>query len=367
MKSLRNLVFGRVLREGHIWLPGYLSGRLSRWGEKPCRRAWILFADHYEPRWRRAEMEVAVSRVQTWFKHWPALASQHEDSAGRPPLYTFFYPQEEYSASLLDPLAEMTHSGIGDVEVHLHHDGEGEQDFLDRMSGFLETLEQRHGLLRRHNGKLKFGFIHGNWALDNSGSGGRHCGLNNELLLLKRLGCYADFTFPSVPDVSQPRLVNTIYWATDDPQQPKSHDTGVMVRPGSAVSGDLLMVPGPLGLNFRGGRLLPRIETGELAALNPVTPERVRLWLKVAPRIGEDVFIKLFAHGAPESNAEALLTRDLPTVFRELRRVSAEQGMAFYFVSAWQMRQVIDALSQEKDPPGVLHRTAVAGMARREA
>ena len=36
--------------------------------------------------------------------------------------------------------------------------------------------------------------------MDDSGlPGGRHCGLNNELTLLKQLGCYADFTFPAVP------------------------------------------------------------------------------------------------------------------------------------------------------------------------
>ena len=38
----------------------------------------------------------------------------------------------------------------------------------------------------------RFGFIHGNWCLDNSRADGRWCGLNNELILLRELGCYAD-------------------------------------------------------------------------------------------------------------------------------------------------------------------------------
>ena len=62
----------------------------------------------------------------------------------------------------------MASDGIADVEGHLHHDGEGQQKFIDRISGFTETLFSRHGLLRKSNGKIVFGFIHGNWALDNS-------------------------------------------------------------------------------------------------------------------------------------------------------------------------------------------------------
>jgi hypothetical protein len=62
----------------------------------------------------------------------------------------------------------MKRAGIADVDVHIHHDGEGQQNFVDRMSGFSETLVTRHGLLRLSHGRPVFGFIHGNWALDNS-------------------------------------------------------------------------------------------------------------------------------------------------------------------------------------------------------
>ena len=175
---------------------------------------------------------------------------EHYDSAGRPPQYTFFYPQEEYLPELLDPLAEITREGLGDVEIHLHHDGEGERDFVDRMEGFKEALHNRHGLLRKTDGQISFAFIHGNWALDNSHPEGRFCGLNNEIVLLKQLGCYADFTLPSAPSPTQTSIVNTVYWATDDPLKPKSHDTGVPVTPGKKQTGDLLMVPGPLGFRI---------------------------------------------------------------------------------------------------------------------
>ena len=110
------------------------------------------------------------------------------------------------------------------------------------------------------------------------------------------------------------------------------------------------MVPGPLALNWRGGRLLPRIETGELAAHNPVTARRVNLWLEAAPSIGVDVFIKLYAHGAREDNAAALLGRDLDFALSTLRRACQERHAELHFVSAWQMREAIEAVRCNLNP-----------------
>jgi hypothetical protein len=340
---------GRLGRNAHLWAPGYVSSHWRRPKSAPTR-VWLAFADHFEPRWHNAGQAQAEARVEAWRTKWPEIAKRHLDSAGRRPVYTFFYPQEEYHPRLLDPLAELTSLGIADVEVHLHHDGEGEQDFVDRITGFTETLFRRHGLLRTREGRVVFGFIHGNWALDNSLPDGRWCGLNNEITLLRDLGCYADFTLPSAPSETQTRIVNTIYWAVDDPAKPKSHDTGIPVTPGGDVAGDLLMIPGPLGVCWRSGRLLPRIENGELASYYPVTTERVRTWLRVAPRIGEDVFIKLFSHGATEKNAAALLHSALDFTLRELTAECGRRGMGLYFVSAFQMREAIESLRKRENP-----------------
>ena len=37
---------------------------------------------------------------------------------------------------MLAPLAEMTREGIGDVEVHIHHDNETPAGFIEKMSTF---------------------------------------------------------------------------------------------------------------------------------------------------------------------------------------------------------------------------------------
>jgi hypothetical protein len=333
----------KLPRNAQIWLPSYIDSVMTRTSTPPAR-VWLMIADHFEPFRRPADPLVAHKRTATWRRKWPEIARRHYDSDGNPPRYTFFYAEEEYDPRLLDSLSEMTEAGIADVEIHLHHDGEGKENFVDRISRFKEVLSVHHGLLRKQAGEIVFGFIHGNWALDNSLPDGRWCGLNNEITLLRDLACYADFTLPAAPSPAQTRMINTIYWAVDDPMRPKSHDCGVPVEEGKSSSGDLLMIPGPLALNWSSRKVgvLPRLETGELSARNPVTLDRVRLWLRYAPKIKGDLFIKLFAHGAQEDNAVQLLDRDLDVMCELLQDECASCGAALRYVTAWQMRQAID-------------------------
>src|SRR5262249_45170846 len=143
----------KLPRNAQIWLPGYIRNRVTTGFRKPPRRVWLAFTDHYEPLWNHASEDLAIERVARWSARWPVIAGKFRDSAGRAPRYTFFYPEEEYRPHLLEPLAKMTAAGIGDVEIHIHHDGEGQQNFVDRISSFKDILRSRHGLLRRHNGR----------------------------------------------------------------------------------------------------------------------------------------------------------------------------------------------------------------------
>ena len=345
------------VRTLHQWLPGCAATRLRHIANRHqprITRVWVTIADHFEPWWRRADDRTALERVQRWSRGWPGIARRHADDAGRPPCYTFFYPEEQYHPAAIDALSRLAGMDIADVEVHLHHDADSRRAFVDRVARFIERLHLRHALLRRDASGIRFGFIHGNWALDNSLPGGRYCGLDNEITLLRGLGCYADFTLPAAPSPAQTRIVNTIYWAKDDPARPKSHDTGVPVRPNGAVVGDLVMIPGPLTLNLREWRrpLVPRLEVGELAGHCQPTRHRVTLWKRVAPRIGEDLFIKLFAHGAPEKNAEPLLADDgvLDRTLRYLAEDCRRSGTQLFFVSAWHMWMAIDAIRQGLNP-----------------
>ena len=346
-----------LVRTLHRWLPGCLGTHLRAVTDthRPAiRRVWVTFADHFEPWWHRADDRTALARAQRWTKGWPRIARRHVDDAGQPPCYTFFYPEEQYHPAAIDALSRLAGMDIADVEVHLHHHADSEGAFVDRLGQYLERLYTRHGLLRRDDSGIQFGFVHGNWALDNSLPGGRACGLDNEITLLRRLGCYADFTLPSAPSPAQTRIVNTIYWAKDDPARPKSHDTGVPVTVNGAVAGDLLMIPGPLTVNLREWRQpdVPRLEVGELAGHCRPTRHRVTLWNRVAPRIGEDLFLKLFAHGAPEKNAEPLLADDgvLDRTLRYLSEDARQSGAQLFFVSAFHLWVAIDAIRRGLHP-----------------
>ncbi|MEP6591347.1 MAG: hypothetical protein ABJC19_09205 [Gemmatimonadota bacterium] len=340
----------KLPRNAQLWLPGLLAARRRlrehRFDPTAPVTLHLMFADHFEPYWGKPSDAVAARRVETWRREWPRIAERHRDDAGQPPRWTFFYPQEEYRRELLSPLAELAHAGIADVEVHIHHDGEGERDFLDRMSGFIAALEADHRLLHQLNGRPAFGFIHGNWALDNARPDGRWCGLNHELTLLRELGCYADFTLPAAPDPCQTRLVNAIYWASDDPDQPKSHDTGALVVPGvAAPPSALLCVQGPLALRAHPRwRVVPSLEVGELAGYAPPAPVRARSWVAHAPRIGNSVFLKLFTHGAPEKNAGPLLGGHLDQVLHDVRAEVTRRGWRLNFTTAWECHgQILDA------------------------
>lgn len=312
---------------------------------KRPKRAWVAITDHYEPLGRDGSLEVALGRVAKWRQKWPRIADDApKDTAGQRPQYSFFYPQEEYRFDLLEGIAEMVRLGVGDVEVHLHHHNEQQDSFITKMTEFLSRLTDDHGLLRKQDGRTVFGFIHGNWALDNSHPKGWFCGVNGEIALLRDLGCYADFTMPAIPEAPQGRVINQIYWCTSNPDnRPRSFDRGIEATMGGGRRGDLLMITGPVGLRLS-SRLLPRVETGEIAHYDMPTIARVRRWFDLAPSIGDDLFLKLYTHGAPEKNHEPLLNGGLSNLFAWIAEEADRRNIEIHWATAWQMYQAADAL-----------------------
>ena len=335
-------------RHAEIWLAPYLKDRLRK-SLRPVKpkRVWVSITDHFEPLGMGVSVETALARVARWRDRWPRISGDApRDAEGHCPQYSFFYPQEEYRRDLLDGIAEMVRLGVGDIEVHLHHDNEQRDSFTQKITEFCRRLTDDHGLLRQQVGRTVFGFIHGNWALDNSRPDGRWCGLNGEIALLRDLGCYADFTMPSIPSPTQGRVVNQIYWCTNNrDNRPRSYDRGIEATMGGGRRGDLLMITGPVGLRF-GGRLLPRVESGEIAGYDLPTPSRVRRWFDLAPAIGEDLFLKLYTHGAPERNLGPLLDQGLSSLFRWIAEEAHRRGIEIHWATAWQMYKAADALIQ---------------------
>jgi len=342
-------------RNVNLWLPAYVKGDWAGRRERKSRRhglVHVMFcvADHFEPAWAGADPDTQARRVDDWVRRYPETADGFRDADGRPPRHTFFYPAEEYRLEHLEQLAEIVGGGWGEVEVHLHHDGDTSQGLRRSLAEFTGRL-RAHGHLGRdaQTGDVRFGFVHGNWALDNSRPDGRWCGVNDELRVLRECGCYADFTLPSAPSATQTHRINSIYYATDDPDRPKSHDEGMEVRVGGHSHGDLLLVQGPLNVTWPGGKfgILPRLENGELSANFPPTPRRIRAWVRtgvcVSGRPGW-VFVKVYTHGCQERNASMLLGPAMAEMHRALTTEWNDgQQYALHYVTAREMYNIVRA------------------------
>lgn len=337
-------------RNMQVWLGGYLFRRRAPPPAGPIH-VMFCFVDHFEPAWGKVELPVQRARVDRWCQDYRALAAGHHDADGRPPQHTFFYPEEEYLEEHLTKLAALCADGFGEIEIHLHHDNDTADNFKTTISRFNELLHERHGALPRDpaSGELRFGFIHGNWSLDNSRADGRWCGINNELILLRELGCYADFTLPSAPSDTQTRTINAIYYATDDPLRPKSHDTGVPVRVGGNASGDLMIVQGPLGLNWRERKfgVMPRIENADVRRGCPPTPDRVDHWVRTGIHVQgrpEWVFVKVHTHGTQEYDMDTLLGPSAHAMHEHLEtRYNDGRQYVLHYVTAREVYNIIKA------------------------
>lgn len=352
-------------RNMEYWLGAHVSAGLRGLGHAKAasgqpRHVYFCFADHYEPYGGTTDRDLAHRRVAQWMAQYPEIARRHRDSDGRCPQHSFFYPAEEYDAELLDRLAALSREGYGDVEVHLHHDNDTAENLRRTLLEFTQTLHDRHGLLRRDpaTGRLQWVFIHGNWALDNSRPDGRWCGVDNELDVLVETGCVADMTMPSAPSDTQTRKINSIYFARGRHGCRKSHDHGRDVAVGQwGQPGELLMIQGPLTLNWREGKLglVPRIESAELSFDAPPTPHRVALWGRCGISVAgapEHVFVKVHTHGATERSMKMLFDGGgFDRLWTELERQYRDQpGCSLHYVTAWEMVSKIRELAISAAP-----------------
>jgi hypothetical protein len=288
------------------WLPSYIGWSWRQMVSPPARgkpvHLMFLMVDHFEP--------TKEQNVQPWLSGFPGVASRHRDGDGRHPRYSWFFPIENFEVNepFVERIGELCRRGFGEIEMHLHHHGDTAETLRKKIRQGIEDLQQ-YGALRTVDGKTAFGFIHGNWALDNSVhiNGRDRCGVNNELTILREEGCFADFTFPAAGSTAQPDKVNTLYYAHDDPLRPKSYRTGIEVEAGRAPGGDLLIFQGPLSINWSDWRhiVYPAIESASIHGANPPLDRRIRQWVRAGIHVRgrpDWIFVKVHTHGASPGN-----------------------------------------------------------------
>ncbi len=343
------------------WLGSYIRQSIERRLAGPPRNAdepihiLLCIADHFEPSWNgdsgveaTAIAETADARVQAWVREYPRLLGAFRDTDGRAPRHTFFYPIDQYEPRHVDAIATLCQQGFGEVEIHLHHDNDTAENLERTLNRFQHLFVQRHGLLGHWpDGRIAYGFVHGNWALDNSRPDGRWCGVHNELDVLRRTGCYADFTLPAAPDASQTSKINSIYYAIGSPGCCRSHDRGVDVGMAPPPSNGLMLVQGPLRLWWPKGSWTPRIENGCLQHTQPPSMARLEQWIRAGvsiPSRPDWLFVKLHTHGAPESNQRLLLGEPMLKFHRELaERAAQDTRFKFHYVTAREMYNLAKA------------------------
>ena len=225
-------------------------------------------------------------------------------------------PIEQYDEADLDALAGLCRLGLGEVEIHLHHDGDTSEN-LRADSADLQgdpgtaAWAARPGSGER--GTAPTASCMGIWALDNSRPDGRWCGVNDELeilaenRLLRRLhAAIGAQTRPRRARSTASTMPSTILIV------PSPTTGGPMSGPARFRATALMIIQGPSGLDWRQRKwgFFPRIENGCLQGNQPPALDRLDAWLKARVQIParpDWYFVKLHTHGAPEGNQRVLL------------------------------------------------------------
>jgi len=353
------LAFGLLLKSRNlqIWIISYLKQYYKGFPTSGgIKHIYFCLADHYEPYVGKVEQAIAHERVSNWVQKYSELASKHSDSSGRSPQHSYFYSEEEYDEWVLDQISGICKGGLGDLDIHLHHDNDTAENLQSTLLKFKKLLHDKYGLLRKNaEGEIVYGFIHGNWALDNSRPDGKWCGVNNEIEVLLNTGCVFDMTLPSAPSATQTTIINSIYFAKETGHC-KSHNTGKLLDDNYwGTQDELLMIQGPLTLDWGNRKfgLVPRIEAGDLSYDAPPRAKRVDLWEKFSPRIisdGEDhIFIKLHTHGLENNNSKMFFDRNgFDTLWSLLEsRYKNNEKYKLHYLTAWEMYEKIKSLSKK--------------------
>lgn len=344
-------------RNMQYWIWSYVQQLFSKKEDiTVTKNIYVSLVDHYEPYFDNVSQEQARHLVAEWIKKYKDVSSKHTDSNGNHPKHTYFYPEEEYDEWILNEISKICHDDLGDVEIHLHHDDDTAENLKKTLTSFKQLLFDKHNLLRKdENNNIVYGFIHGNWALDNSRPDGKWCGIDNEIDILIETGCAYDMTMPSAPSDTQTSTINSIYLAAEDGKC-KSHDKGESLTVGAwKKPNQLLMIQGPLTLNWKSRKLglIPRIESSELSGDAPPNRERIDLWESCAISLKgaeEHIFIKLHTHGLQPQNMNMFFERGgLEILWSELEnKYKDQEGYNLHYLTAWQMYKKIQHLATGK-------------------
>jgi hypothetical protein len=358
MSLRKKIVYARKVLPGATWRALSAAPR----GEV---HLVIAIADHFEPaidpqggqkRMPRAEQE---RRLEWWSREYPKAIDPWRDHEGRPFVHTYFYPAEQYDEGLLQMLADHSHAGWGEVEVHLHH-GVTEPDTAENtrrvLMEFRDQLAFRHRCLALEEGsdQPRYAFVHGDFALANS-AGGRFCGVDSEMRVLAETGCYADFTLPAgIHHSAQISKINSLYECALPLEQSAPHRKGNNLVAGRPPRTFPLMVQGPLLADWKAGLRSPGLllEASAITRWNPMNLHRLALWKQARITVEgrpDWLFIKLHCHSMDPRQKEVVIGDSFRNFLSELTSGARERKETLHFVTAREMTNIILAACDGKE------------------
>lgn len=347
------------------WRARELAGRLVATDD--TSHLILVVANHFEPGWTEngspLDERAQLARVEEWCRQARAIGGAVRDADGAAFRHTYFYPAEQYHASLLEKLSELQADGFGEVEIHLHHGVESpdtESNLRRTLVEFRDILADRHRCLARWNGTglPMYAFVHGNLALGNS-AGGRYCGVDSELEVLAETGCYADLTLPSAPDRSQVPRINAIYECGRPLDQRRPHRSGPGLRIGKAPRLPILLT-GPLVFSWRGrvcGLPRPQLDIGALDVKQMSDLARLQRWRSAQIHVQgrpDWVFVKLFCHGFFPGDQNASMGEPIRRFLDDVIAVGERSGaFKIHFATAREAVNIaLAAIDRQGGSPG---------------
>lgn len=312
----------------------------------------FCLVDHFEPGTGNVGITAERGRMQRLLSKYPNIADRHKDSYGNRPKRTWFFPPHYHRYGNLKDLSLLCESGYGEIELHLHH-GKSRPDTSENLENtILQCLEEYgyFGVFGSEDGRRRYGFIHGDWALNNS-LNGKYCGVNDEIRILSRTGCYADFTFPAL-NRANPNRMNCIFYADDTEVKPKSFDKNFLVSRLGKREGELMVIQGPLfptlmWSRIKGFGIVPIPICGD--AINgrpPVTVRRIDSWVKTGICVQgkrDWIVVKTHTHGA--TDADEVLGENMDNIFDYIEhRYNDGKNYLVHYVTARELYNIIKAI-----------------------
>jgi len=346
----------------HVWLVDYLLSAIKslvffKKSNNAPKDIMFLFVDHFE-------MAGKEERLNAWLNIYPDVVNKFQDSDGVKPQHTWFYALDLTHEHELASIRKLVDEGYGEVELHWHHSHVSNQQFENDLKNGLEVFH-KYGYMKPYKKGFhsSFSFIHGNWSLNNS-RGDEFCGIDNEIDILKRYGCYADFTFPALFSPAQPKYVNKITY-TNRSVVKKGYNNARISEVGvSEAEDEFMIMQGPLSINFKDWRHKwhPTFEDGDINSnLTQGSKKRIDCWIRQNIHVKDNpnwIFVKIFCHGAQDH--ASLCSKSTEEMYEYLgEKYNDGKKYRLHYVTARECYNIIKAAEDNKSGNPNLYRDYV--------